>query len=350
MKTKQRSSPGGTYLNHNKNSYWQEFYFGSGNFVYETIRYEHSIRGHRKRWNTCRHYRSSFPSYLLDTGRHEVIYNVPASPLDCEQALDHLKANLGQYISDPVLEFQKNNKFRFFIFLFGIDDLFAKFTAKWVRRILTMSAGDSYKFVKWDLNPLVGDFEALVSTYYDLKSNILRELGTLKAQRFNCTIRIPETEPIEKFNGSFRYFSKTTFHGHLVPHNIPEDVSLPILLDEFGLNIRASDLFDAIPFSFLLSHVCPNVVAFLDSQHPSKWFDADYTFEGWVTSKLYCNMTTRHFLDWPEVTHFIFGFDRYKTTLEPTKKPSLIWKFPGISALTDAIALISPGASVRALR
>jgi hypothetical protein len=282
-------------------------------------------------------------SYVDFFGSPVRIENIPPDISWPEEMLNHLKANIGQYIAEPKLRFQDNNKFRMFIFLHTIDDLFAKFTTKWVANLLTMRKRDAYGLVKWDLGPMIGDFEALTATYFDLRFGIMNELNTLDRLRFNSVVQIPPTPMYSNLG----YYGALYFCGSLVPKNVPETITLPILLDEFGLNFRFTDILDAVPFSFLLSHVLPNICAFLDGNHPSKWFDANFTYEGWVTARAYGTLDWKPSSAAPAIPTNIYGFDRYLTSTKPTKKPTLQWQFPGIKALLDAIALLASGASIK---
>jgi hypothetical protein len=253
---------------------------------------------------------------------------------------DHI-GKISSLISQPKLNFQENNKFRLFIFLYTIDDLFAKFTQKWVAKLIGLvdpNPFNSYGFQKWDLGPMIGDFEALTATYFDLRGGIMSELSQLRTQRFVATVEVPKRF---LYSNSVTYFGTCSFLGTMTPRNVPDKVTLPILLDEFGINLRLTDILDAVPFSFLLGHVLPNIAAFIDSQHPSRWFNANFTYSGWISSKLYCTRTIPNGWDPtnPTITDSSV-FDRRLVSFKPSKTPELIYKFPGISGLLDVIALL----------
>lgn len=203
---------------------------------------------------------------------------------------------------------------------------------------------DSMAFVKWDLGPLLGDFQALTETYFDLRFRINQELQAIQPISFNRTIAIPNRVLTTNVANGVQYDSnfysgEAKFHGSIEATNIPQSITLPIILDEFGVNLRFTDLLELVPFSFLLSNVIPNITEFLDSQHPSRWFNANFVYDGWVIIKLHC--TSRLNLSGTIADVSGSGFKRFQTSFAPAKKPELQWKFPGTKGLTDVIALLS---------
>lgn len=308
--------------------------------IQEEITYGVSPKGNY-RWNQCNHYRVTpvnFSTPVNAFGSYIEYYNWFMGVDFCKTAANDAIRYLGNVLTQPELDFQKNNDFRIFILLFQIDELFAKFTQKYVANLMTMRYRDTAAFIKWDLGPLLADFQALTETYFDLKFRINQELKALKPIPFMRTLPIP----LKSISWNEIIYSGTVqFHGSLDATNIPDEVTLPIILDEFGANLRFTDLLDLVPFSFLLSNVIPNITEFLDSQHPNRWFNPGWVYDGWITMKL--NVIGRLNLSGNLVPQDGHAFVRRRVSIVPSKGPELHWKFPGSKGLTDALALFSAG-------
>jgi hypothetical protein len=237
-----------------------------------------------------------------------------------------------------MLEFQRNNKFRIFILVAQIDDLFASFSIKFIRSLLGFNGPfQAYATHKWGLGPILSDFEALMATYLDLRGRIVNELRNIprsKAFRASIPCSGADDYTLRSYSGSL------ILEGIISVSNVPDEVTLPIILDEFGFNFRFTDLLDIVPFSFLLSHVVPNITSFLDSQHPSKWFNPDFQYSGWAQLKLDAVGPMEVTPQGKRGAFRSYGYERFPTSFNPGKKPELKWKYPDVRALNDVGALV----------
>lgn len=289
------------------------------------------------RWKACRHIRA-YPANVQSISGSYLYTEYCCSLAPAEWALNHAKANIASFVGSPSLEFQKNNDFRIFIFLAQIDDLFASFSLKFAKSLLGFDGPfKAYASTKWGLMPLLSDFEALLATYTDLRGKIVEELRNVKRSKpFRALL------PVQGFDVTNQrsYKGSITLDGTLSVTNIPDEITLPIILDEFGMNFRFTDLLDLVPFSFLLSHVVPNITAFLDSQHPNKWFNPNFTYSGWAQTSVVADGKLEYSMQQRRVPLSAYGYERFQTTFRPGKKPELKWKYPDVRLLNDAGALI----------
>lgn len=232
--------------------------------------------------------------------------DVHISGLSCwDQAIPYVPylTHISQGIKSPRFDFQTNNKFDIGQALYEFKDTFELFTINAVKNLNSIGSG----ILAWEFGykQIISDVSSLISTYYDLRTNIKAEInaksGTKKSARFVSTgSDFKITYGVAGGERYELYMDYTINYLGTITYNFPEidEIPLAALLDEFGVPKNPLKLVWAVSkFSWLVDWITNSIVPkMIDHLMPllsGSFYNPTITFNGWTIYK--CQLKVKRF-------------------------------------------------------
>lgn len=172
------------------------------------------------------------------------------------------------------LDFQQDDNFELFPFLFDIDGKLGNFFGEFANS-LTSPAG-----IKFGLLPTISDFQSLYSSFRTAFGGFEKEISRKQSKRFT---RHGPIHVSGKAGSQLKYsFDGTwTLQGtpRFLASSFTPDQFFLMWLDEFGIHPDFKTVWDILPFSFIVDKVVP-VGDLLEYLHPRGWYEPSITFDG----------------------------------------------------------------------
>jgi hypothetical protein len=170
------------------------------------------------------------------------------------------------------LDFQEDNNFELFPFLFDIDGKLGNFFSEFVGS-LTSPAG-----IKFGLLPTISDFISLFNSWQTAFGGFEKEINSKSMRR--TTISGPVYVSGER--GDYAYELTGTWVLQGTPNFLASSFEpidfFYLWLDEFGIHPDFKTAWDVLPFSFIADKIVP-VGDLLEYLHPRGWYQPEITFE-----------------------------------------------------------------------
>jgi hypothetical protein len=242
-----------------------------------------------------------------------------------------------------------NNDFELIPFFLDLDATIAMFSVKFLKQL-------SYGAVNWGVLPFISDVRSLIVSLRDIYRQGIGEFASCsklsRRRDINFTWPIFESPPygnVEFREGNLLHAANGVARANgVLTWNPPSDDAFGkalFLLDELGVHPDLKTAWDVIPLSFVVDYFIP-IGNLLESLHPRGWGSSGYTFTGFTSVKLTCEIADVYW--WHGTQQRLKQSALYKyyartshSGLVPVPVTNVEWQAPSLREIFNAAYLTS---------